>query len=225
MTACPPEWESNNLRMRSPARRVLTALTAVLVTSTVMLATVSGAPPARRDSGTVGAAFVPIVHVARAPHMHSSRAIAKSLLAKMNTERRNRHMRPLHPNPLLARWANRWARWLIATGAFRHQDLGRIIVASRYRLAEVGENLFGGSGRGADDAGTAHITLMRSLTHRENLLLPQAQLVGIAAVCVGYKLIVVEDFGIKAGAPLPPRGQRIPPVRPIVAKNLAGPHC
>jgi uncharacterized protein YkwD len=147
------------------------------------------------------------------------------LLAKMNTERRNRHMRPLQPNPLLARWANRWARWLISTQNFRHQNLLRIIVASRYRLAEVGENLFGGTGRGADDAGTAHITLMRSRTHRENLLLPQAQLVGIAAVCVGYRLIVVEDFGIKAGAPLPPRGQRIPPVRPIVAKNLAGPHC
>ena len=223
MTACPPEWESSNLRMRSPARRVLTALTAVLVTSTVMLATVSGAPPARRDSGTVGGAFVPIA--ARAPRMHSSRPIAKALLAKMNTERRNRHMRALQPSPLLARWANRWARWLISTRSFRHQNLGRIIVSSHYRLAEVGENLFGGSGRGADDAGTAHITLMRSRTHRENILLQQAQLVGIAAVCVGHRLIVVEDFGIKAGAPLPPHGQRIPPVRPIVAKNLAGPHC
>ncbi len=143
----------------------------------------------------------------------------------MNIERRARHLRPLRANKLLARWANRWARHLIAISAFRHQNLGRIIVSSHYRLEEVGENLFSGSGRGADDAGTAHLTLMRSLTHRENLLLPQAQLVGIGAVCVGRKLIVVEDFGIRSGAPLPPSRQGVLPASPIVAHNAAGAHC
>jgi len=208
--------------MRSPAR---TALSAFIV-ATVIFATVSCAPPTERVvRGSSSAQFAPIVHVARVPHMHSSRPIALALLAKMNVERRNRHLRPLHTNRLLASWANRWARWLLATRNFRHQNLGRIIVSSHYRLAEVGENLFGGSGRGADDAGTAHITLMRSTTHRENILLPQAQLVGIAAVCIGEKLMVVEDFGIKAGAPLPPRGQRVPAPNPLIAKNLGGPHC
>jgi uncharacterized protein YkwD len=157
--------------------------------------------------------------------MHTSLAIDRALLAKMNAERRARHLRPLQPNALLATWANHWARWLLATGSFRHQNLGRIIVSSHYRLAEIGENLFGGSGRGADDAGTAHLTLMRSRTHRENILLPQAQVVGIGAVCVGSKLIVVEDFGIRAGAPLPPAGQGVLPVRPIIARNLGGPSC
>jgi len=223
VTGSPPEWESNRLHMRSPARRVLTTLTAVAVAGTVMLATNFSAPPARRDTGPATAArYLPIASHMR---MHSSRPIARALLAKMNTERRNRHLRPLHSNRLLARWANRWARWLISTRNFKHQNLGRIIVASRFRLAEVGENLFGGSGRGADDAGTAHITLMRSRSHRENLLLPQAQLVGIAAVCVGYRLIVVEDFGIKAGAPLPRPGQRVLPVKPLVAKNEGGAQC
>jgi uncharacterized protein YkwD len=208
--------------MRSPARTTLTAL----VVASVMLATVSCAPPsARVIRGSSAPQFAPIVYVARAPHMRSSRAIAAALLAKMNVERRNRHLRPLHTNRLLASWANRWARRLLATRSFKHQNLGRIIVSSHYRLAEVGENLFGGSGRGADDAGTAHITLMRSTSHRENILLRQAQLVGIAAVCVGHKLMVVEDFGIKAGAPLPRPGQRIPAVRPIVAKNAGGAHC
>jgi uncharacterized protein YkwD len=223
MTGCATEWESNRLRMRSPARRVLTALTTLTVTSTVMLVTVAGAPPAPRAGTATAPRYLPIASHTR--HMHSSRPIAKALLAKMNTERRNRHLRPLKTNRLLARWANRWARRLIAINGFRHQNLGRIIVASRYRLAEVGENLFSGSGRGADDAGTAHITLMRSRTHRENVLLPQAQLVGIAAVCVGLKLIVVEDFGIKAGAPLPRRGQRILPVTPLIAKNAGGASC
>ena len=208
---------------RHPARPALLALIAVAVTSSILLATVSSAPSARRELPTATAGrFVPIAAHAR---MHSSRAVARALLAKMNTERRNRHLRPLQPNKLLARWANGWARYLIATGGFRHQNLGRIVVSSHYRLAEVGENLFGGSGRGADDAGTAHLTLMRSFTHRENILLPQAQVVGIGAVCVGTKLIVVEDFGIRAGAPLPRPGQRVLPARPIVAHNSGGAHC
>jgi len=213
--------------MRSPARRAFTAMTLVVFACTIARATPARVPLTRQLGTLVAARRPNVSHAPRrhAPRMHSSRSIAKALLAKMNVERRNRHLRSLHANALLAAWANRWARHLIAIRGFRHQDLGRIIVSSHYRLAEVGENLFSGSGRGADDAGTAHITLMRSRTHRENVLLPQAQLVGIAAVCVGSKLTVVEDFGIRAGAPLPPRGQRVLPVRPIVAKNAAGASC
>jgi len=66
---------------------------------------------------------------------------------------------------------------------------------------------------------------MRSASHRENILLPQAQFVGIAALCLGRKLVVVQEFGIKAGAPLPPPGQHVLPVRPLIATNLGGKHC
>ena len=54
---------------------------------------------------------------------------------------------------------------------------------------------------------------MHSPEHRANMLLPQGQLVGIAALCSGGKLIVVEDFAIKMGAPLPPAGQAHPAAR------------
>ena len=207
--------------MRSSARRALTALAAVVVASGVLFASFSGPSPSGHATERV--AVMPIA--AHAPRMHSSPAIADALLAKMNAERSHRHLRPLRRGPLLAQWAERWARALLVYHAFRHQDLGRIVVASDYRLAEVGENLFSGSGRGADDAGTAHITLMHSLVHRENILLPQAQVVGIGAVCVGTKLMVVEDFGIRAGAPLPPAQQQVLGARPLIAKNLAGPSC
>jgi uncharacterized protein YkwD len=196
-------------------------MTAFLVASGVMIATLTSAPSAPRSVALERAQPI----AAHTHGMHSSRAIENALLAKMNTERRHRHLRLLRRGPLLARYADHWARVLLAFRAFQHQDLGRIVVASGYRLAEVGENLFSGSGRGADDAGTAHITLMRSRTHRENILLPQAQAVGIGAVCLGNKLMVVEDFGIAAGAPLPPAGQRILPTQPLVAKNLGGPAC
>jgi uncharacterized protein YkwD len=146
-------------------------------------------------------------------------------MAKINAERRNRGLRELHRSRLLGKYAAHWGRHLVSTRQFRHQNLGHIIVASHYRLAEVGENLFRGSGRGAIDAGTAHLGLMHSTSHRENILLPQAQLVGISALCVGRRLMVVEEFGIRAGAALPPAGQRVPAVQPLVAKSSGGPSC
>ncbi len=215
--------ESMNLRTRGRSRRAIRKLAAIVVAIGVVLATTACMPPVNQYFGATASASHSMV--ARPPRVRSSRAIAHSLLAKINAERRNRHLQQVRPNALLARYAAHWGRHLITTRQFRHQDLGRIIVASHYRLAEVGENLFVGSGRGADDAGTAHLTLMRSTTHRENILLPQAQLVGIAALCVGRKLMVVEEFGIKAGAPLPQPGQRVRSIQPLIAKNPGGASC
>jgi uncharacterized protein YkwD len=141
----------------------------------------------------------------------------------MNDERAARHMRPLAWDAMLAGYANSWARTLL-TSPFRHQDLGAIIVGANGRLEQVGENLFLGTGAAAD-AGTAHLGFMGSTTHRENILLPQGQLVGIGTVCSGGKLIVVEDFGINMGAPLPPANQGVAPANPIVASSPAGAHC
>ena len=55
---------------------------------------------------------------------------------------------------------------------------------------------------------------MHSADHRANMLLPQGQLVGIGAACLHGKLMVVEDFAIKMGAPLPPPGQADPADEP-----------
>jgi len=208
-------------QQRSRSRRAFSTVTAVIVAVVVVLTMASCTPAARY----VESAAVAQPSASLAPKVRTSGAIAHSLLAKINFERRFRGLRRLRTNALLTQYAVYWGRHLMATRQFRHQDLGRIIVASHYRLAEVGENLFEGSGRGAVDAGTAHVTLMRSRTHRENILLPQAQFVGIAALCLGRQLVVVQEFGIKAGAPLPRTGQRVLPMRPLIASNLGGKHC
>jgi uncharacterized protein YkwD len=212
-----------SLRRRTRSRRAITTLAAVVVAVAVMLATTSCTPAAKRYLASATAARKP--SVSDGPKVRRSRAIAHELLAKINAERRNRGLRELRSNPLLERYAEHWGRRSIKRRQLRHQNLARIIVASRYRLAEVGENLFRGSGRGAVDAGTAHITLMRSSSHRANILLPQAQVAGISALCAGRKLMVVQEFGIRAGAPLPKQGQRVMPLRPLIAKNLGGNHC
>ena len=90
----------------------------------------------------------------------------------MNAERKARHLAPFAWDGLLARRATAWAQSLLAANRFKHQDLGAIATAANGRFAEVGENLFSGTG-GAADAGTAHLALMHSTEHRENLLLPR----------------------------------------------------
>jgi uncharacterized protein YkwD len=211
-----------NLHTRTLSRRAFRIFVAGVVAFGMLLAaTASYAPGERRVASIAGAREVS----ARRPKVRSAPAIAHARVSKINAERRNRGLRQVRPNKLLARYAAHWGRHLISTQQFRHQDLGRIIVASHYRLAEVGENLFRGSGNGAIDAGTAHVSLMRSASHRANILLPQSQLVGISALCVGRKLMVVEEFGIKAGAPLPPPGQGIKSIQPLISKSTAGPGC
>jgi len=168
---------------------------------------------ATRD-GTVGTSAAP----------SRTATIAFELLHRMNDERAARHLHPLGWDSLLAGYANSWASTLLISKPFRHQDLGAIIAGANGTLEQVGENLFAGDGTSAD-AGTAHLALMGSAEHRENMLLPQGQLVGIGVVCSGIKLIVVEDFGINMGAPLPPPNQAVAPATPIVSTNPAGAHC
>jgi uncharacterized protein YkwD len=173
--------------------------------------------------GTVGTSTGKKVVQPSAPSS-GQQAIALELLRRMNDERAARGLHPLQWDGQLAAYANSWARVLQATKPFRHQDLGAILVGANGRLQQAGENLFAGDG-GAADAGSAHLALMGSATHRENLLLREGQLVGIGTVCSGGTLIVVEDFGINMGAPMPPANAVIPPANPVVATNPSGAHC
>jgi uncharacterized protein YkwD len=176
---------------------------------------------ATRD-GTVGTSTT---SVSSAPTgANGPRAIALELLRRMNNERAARDMHAVTWDPLLAGYANSWANTLLLTKNYVHQDLGAILVAANGRLSEAGENIFAGSG-GAADAGSAHLGLMGSTEHRANMLLPQGQLVGIGAACSGGTLVVVEDFAINMGAPLPPANQAVAPMNPIVAPNPGGAHC
>jgi hypothetical protein len=172
-------------------------------------------------NGTVGVSANRTPTAGRAP---TPSLISLQLVIRMNAERSARHLAPLTWNPLLAARASAWAHTLLTSDQFRHQNLGTIAAAANGRFSEVGENLYSGTGSAAD-AGTAHLALMGSLEHRENMLLPQGQLVGIGAACSAGKLMVVEDFAIGMGAPLPPPAQPVPPVSPIVATNADGAHC
>ena len=174
----------------------------------------------------------PAVHVAEAA-APTSGPVAKplvslQLLIRMNAERKARHLAPFAWDGLLANRANGWARSLLVSNGFKHQNLNAIATAAKGRFEEVGENLFSGTGGAADAARTLselERALMNSTEHRENLLLPQGQLVGISAMCLHGQLMVVEDFAIRMGAPLPPPHQGIPPLDPIISTNDGGAGC
>ncbi len=149
--------------------------------------------------------------------------IANELLNRINTERAARGLHPVFFDQLLDAFAVNWAHHLASTLTFEHQDLGTILATANGRIEEVGEDLFGGSGNGAESAGTAHLALMHSDGHRANILLPEESLVGVGAACMNGELIVVEDFGTPAGVPMSPHPT--PPLNPIAASNPGGAAC
>jgi uncharacterized protein YkwD len=149
--------------------------------------------------------------------------IANELINRINTERAARGLHPVYFDSYVNAFAVNWAHHLASTLTFQHQDLGTILAQSGGRLEEVGEDLFGGSGNGAESAGAAHLALMHSDGHRANILLPEESLVGVGAACMNGELIVVEDFATPAGVPL--GSHPIPPLNPIAASNPGGAAC
>jgi hypothetical protein len=150
-------------------------------------------------------------------------AIAIEMVQRINAERTTRGLHALFIDPYLRSFADNWAGYLATTGKFEHSNLGALMNGAHGRFAEVGENVFRGSGNGATDAGTAHVTLMGSDTHRSNILLPEHRYVGIGAACYRGSLLVVEEFSAPAGMRLVPHP--VPPKFPIAAANEGGSSC
>jgi uncharacterized protein YkwD len=152
-----------------------------------------------------------------------SAAVADELVRRINIERKTRGLPALTIDPYLSFTATAWAHYLAATGQFAHQNVSILLQGSSGRFRQTGENLYGGGGAGAVDAGTAHVTLMRSTIHRETMLLPEQRMVGVGAACMNGMLIVVEDFATPWGVPAKPHG--VPPMNPIASSSQGGASC
>ncbi len=200
--------------VRAVSRRAGALLgAAVLVSACGPFAIARHAVPSHSSADTVSSA---------AATPHGERAIANELVSRINKERSSRKRTKLKVDPYLTWVAQVWANHLADTHQFMHQDLGKVL-QSNNRLVSVGENMFGGAGPGATDAGTAHVTLMHSAGHRANILLQEQRFVGIGVACRNGSLLVVEDFGIPFGVTLHPHG--VPRMDPIASKNEGGASC
>ena len=118
----------------------------------------------------------------------------QELLQLMNRERLKNNLPALKLNQQLQQAARAHVPQMVERGELSHQFPGE--PALRERLAATGLR----SDRDAEnvafnqDAATAHQGLMHSPPHRANILNPNYDAVGIAAMRRGESLYVVEDF-------------------------------
>jgi uncharacterized protein YkwD len=152
-------------------------------------------------------------------------AMAEDLLERINAERAARGLRMLAWDTRLAQIATMWSQHMGATNSFGHQNLASLFNDPSFgaRYSSVRENIYNGSG-GYGDSGSAHVSLMNSAAHRESILTPQLQSVGIGAACVNGRLWLTQEFGSFAGNPAP-GAMATPPRDPVVRPSDGGPSC
>ncbi len=122
--------------------------------------------------------------------------VEQRLLELANQSRAQAAAPPLTLDAGLSRAARAHAEAMVAAGQLSHQFLGepslpqRLATTSNLLLERSGENV------ALDyDAAGAHQHLMLSPHHRENLLNPAYNVVGLGVVRSGDRLYIVQDFG------------------------------
>lgn len=116
------------------------------------------------------------------------------LLSAANQERAARGLSILHRNPQLAHAAAGHARLMAAHQSISHQFTGEAELADRGASAGAPFSAISENVAEAPDAVMIHDMWMHSEHHRENLLDPAVDSVGISVIARGGELYAVEDF-------------------------------
>jgi uncharacterized protein YkwD len=125
---------------------------------------------------------------------------AADLLNRMNDERAARGLGPLAWNASLATYAANWSRTM-GTSNLHHSNIGALLGASTFDY--VGENIATGS-KGVT-AGALHVAWMHSQEHRDNILSPGFQSVGIGVYCAANgSMWATTEFGRPSSSGSPP---------------------
>ncbi|MGH7671826.1 MAG: CAP domain-containing protein [Gemmatimonadales bacterium] len=147
--------------------------------------------------------------------------VTADLLDRLNSERRQRGLRPLRWDPLLGAAAQAWSADIAGNGA-RHGGLG-LVPAGAFRAS--GENVFDLMPHEVN-ATAAHVGWMRSDPHRRNMLDPGYDIVGVGTVCANGHLYAVQLFGRTWSGDGPDANRSgAGPVDPIVRGEPGGAAC
>jgi uncharacterized protein YkwD len=122
--------------------------------------------------------------------------VEQQLLELANQSRARAAASPLTLDAGLSRAARAHAEAMVTAGQLSHQFLGEPSLPQR--LATTSNLLLEGSGENVAldyNAAGAHQHLMLSPHHRENLLNPAYNVVGLGVVRSGDRLYIVQDFG------------------------------
>ncbi|WP_213803475.1 CAP domain-containing protein [Granulicella sp. dw_53] len=116
------------------------------------------------------------------------------LLAAANRERQSRGLQPLRRDPVLARAAAFHARQMADHADISHGFPGEPELADRAATAGVRFSLISENVGEAPDSTEIHEMWMQSEGHRENLLDPNVNVVGISVIVRDDQFYAVEDF-------------------------------
>lgn len=116
------------------------------------------------------------------------------LLAAANQERAARGIPPLHRDPILAQAALYHARQMATHAGISHQFPGEPELSVRGARAGAHFSLITENVAEASDSAVLHDLWMHSKGHRENLLDPKVDSVGISVVAHDHQFFAVEDF-------------------------------
>jgi uncharacterized protein YkwD/ribosomal protein L24E len=125
-------------------------------------------------------------------------AAAADLFDRMNSERLARGLPALAWNPSLASYAAAWSKTMGGSN-LHHSNIGQLLGPFDY----VGENIATGSA--GVPASALHIAWMHSLEHRDNILSPGFQNVGVGVYCAPNGSIwATTEFGRPTTSGAPP---------------------
>lgn len=180
-------------RARARSDLAATAMLLLIISSLVLAL----ADPAVSDGlPSPQTPHAPAVAAYRASQPTVDARAERELLVLANRARARIELAPLRMDPGLTQAAREHATLMAARGQLSHQFSGerdlsqRLAASSELYLDEAAENA-----ASADSPDRAHAGLMSSATHRENLLHPSYNVVGIGVVRLGSTLYVVQDFG------------------------------
>jgi hypothetical protein len=132
---------------------------------------------------------------AAVPRLISGPTVAEQyLLAAANAERAERGLQPLRWDRALYDAANQHAQLMAESETISHQYEGEPELTARGQVAGARFSVISENVAEAPSALMIQQAWMNSSKHRENLLDPRVDSIGIRVISRGYRLYAVEDF-------------------------------
>ena len=121
-------------------------------------------------------------------------ASEQEILRLLNQERTQRGLRPLQMEPQLVTVARRHSQLMAVQGALSHQFRGEPDLNARLAPTTMHFNASGENVAVNTSAAGAHKGLMASPPHRQNILNPSYNTIGIGVLRAGQQIWVTQDF-------------------------------
>jgi uncharacterized protein YkwD len=146
-------------------------------------------------AGSAGSSSADVHSVSAGQFRNYDPGAEQRLLQLTNLERSRVGAAALQLDPGLSEAAREHAAVMAARGELSHQFAGEAPLQDRLAISSLHLDKAGENVALDVDVDQAHDGLMHSPHHRENLLRPDYNVVGLAVARVGNRIYVVEDFG------------------------------